>query len=143
MKIFNLKYKKLTLAATTIAFSMLLSAFISHQEQEKAAAKFTNLKVLPKNTSPDELKNVMREFNVSLGVKCGYCHAASKEDPKKMDFASDENKNKDAARAMMKMTAKINKKYFHHSTKQGDIKSITCKTCHNGKQEPEMKIAAL
>lgn len=143
MKILNFKYRKITFVTTAIAIAMSLSAFVPNQEKPKQEEKFSNLKVLPKNTTPDQLKDVMREFNASLGVKCGFCHAPSKEDPKKMDFASDENKHKDAARAMMKMTAKINKKYFHKGAKEGEIKSISCKTCHNGKAEPETKIAAL
>lgn len=142
MKKFNFKYRKLSLVTAVIATAMTLSAFIPSQEKPKEE-KFTNLKVLPKNITPDELKAVMREFNSSLGVKCGFCHAPSKDDPKKMEFASDENKHKSIARDMMKMTAKINKKYFHRTNKEGEIKSISCKTCHNGKENPEMKIASL
>jgi hypothetical protein len=121
---------------------MTLSAFIPNQEkpQEK---KFTNLKVLPKNTTPDQLKEVMHDFNAALGVKCGFCHTPSKEDPKKLDFASDENKHKNIAREMIKMTTKINKKYFHRANKEGEIKAISCKTCHNGQKHPGMKMASL
>jgi hypothetical protein len=142
MKKFNFKYGKLSLVTAMITTAMTLSAFIPSQEKPKEE-KFTNLKVLPKNITPDELKVVMREFNSSLGVKCGFCHTPSKDDPKKMEFASDENKHKSIARDMMKMTAKINKKYFHRVNKEGDIKAISCKTCHNGKENPEMKIASL
>ncbi|MCW2260635.1 MULTISPECIES: c-type cytochrome [Sphingobacterium] len=142
MKKFNFKYRKISLVTAVIATAMTLSAFIPNQEKPKEE-KFTNLKVLPKNITPDELKLVMREFNSSLGVKCGFCHTPSKDDPKKMEFASDENKHKSIARDMMKMTAKINKKYFHRANKEGEIKAISCKTCHNGKENPEMKIASL
>lgn len=142
MKMFAIKYRKLSIVTAVIATVMTMSAFIPHQEKQKEE-KFTNLKVLPKNTTPDELKVIMREFNASLGVKCGFCHATSQENPKELDFASDGNKHKNIARDMIKMTAKINKKYFHRTNKEGQIKAISCKTCHNGNEHPEMKIAGL
>lgn len=102
---------------------------LSFQDQPK----FKNLKVLSKNITSDELEIIMKEFKTALGVKCNFCHTQSKTDPSKLDFASDENKHKDIARGMMKMTARINKKYFKDD-KQGAIK---CFTCHNGEKEPK------
>ncbi|MBX3241808.1 MAG: c-type cytochrome [Chitinophagaceae bacterium] len=99
-----------------------------------------NLKVLPKNISHEDLERIMKEFNVSLGVKCNFCHAPSKTSPGKLDFQSDENSKKDVARSMLKLTSKINKKYFGHDVKKGGDEPITCITCHNGKQSPESKI---
>lgn len=98
-----------------------------------------NLKVLPKNIDHEELSKIMKEFNVSLGVKCNFCHAPSKTDPKKLDFASDEKNEKEIARSMMKMTSKINKKYFGKA-EEGKLPAITCITCHNGKAHPENKV---
>ncbi|HTE25452.1 c-type cytochrome [Flavitalea sp.] len=100
-----------------------------------AEPKFKNLKVLNKNITNDELEIVMKEFKTALGVKCGFCHAESKTDPKKLDFASDENKHKDIARGMMRMSMKINKKYFKEN--KDTIASITCFTCHRGDKEPK------
>ncbi|RZK29591.1 MAG: c-type cytochrome, partial [Hymenobacter sp.] len=60
----------------------------------------------------DEMQLIMKGFKTALGVKCGFCHAQSKADPSKMDFASDENKHKDVARDMLRMTTRINKKFF-------------------------------
>lgn len=95
--------------------------------------KFKNLKVLDKNISKDELEIVMKQFKTALGVKCNFCHAESKTDPSKLDFASDDNKHKNVARGMMRMTKRINKKFFKDD-KEG---SITCFTCHNGHEEPK------
>ena len=95
--------------------------------------KYKNLKVLSKNTTADEMEIIMKQYKTALGVKCNFCHAASKTDPKKMDFASDENKHKDVARDMMRMTARINKKFFKE-TKGG---AISCYTCHQGAEEPK------
>jgi hypothetical protein len=95
--------------------------------------KFKNLKVLDKNISRDELTIVMKQFKTALGVKCNFCHAQSTTDPSKLDFASDENKHKNIARGMMKMTKRINKKFFKDDPKG----AVTCYTCHNGSEEPK------
>lgn len=133
--------KKIGAIASVFAIVIALSAFNFQREKPQEGPRPTNLKVLPKNISHDELIATMKEFNVALGVKCGFCHAPSKEDPKKMDFASDENQKKEIGRAMIKMTLKINKKYFNRSWDSSPAKAISCKTCHGGKEEPEMVIA--
>jgi len=117
-----------------LAMVVTLSAFMSRQEP---VHKYTNLKVLPKNISKDDLDKVMDGFKTGLGVKCNFCHVPRKDDPKKLDFASDEKNHKLIAREMMKMTAKINKKYFKHKDKEGKMTNITCFSCHNGKEEPQ------
>lgn len=101
-----------------------------------------NLKVLPKNIDHEELVKIMKGFNVSLGVKCNFCHAQSKTDEKKLDFSSDEKSEKGIARSMMKMTNKINKKYFSYNpdVKDGKVVAVSCITCHNGKEHPEHEI---
>ncbi|TKC06400.1 c-type cytochrome [Pedobacter frigoris] len=130
-----MQYKKtLTLSCLMITVGML-SAFMPKQQEQKAK----NLKVLPKNISHQDLEKLMRGFNSALGVRCNFCHSPQKDDPKKMDFASDEKKEKEIARDMMRMTAKINKKYFHdEKTKEGKaLLAVSCVTCHNGKSEPK------
>ena len=100
-----------------------------------------NLKVLPKDIDHEELIKIMKGFNVSLGVKCNFCHAQSKTEQRKLDFASDEKETKQVARSMMKMTAKINKKYFNfNKEEEGKSFAVTCKTCHNGKEHPDSRI---
>lgn len=101
---------------------------------DKQEQKAKNLKVLPKDISHEELENVMRGFKNALGVKCGFCHDPRKDDPKKLDFAGDENKHKAIARDMMRMTARINKKYFKESG--NEALKVTCYTCHHGNKEP-------
>lgn len=104
------------------------------QEQEW---KGTNLKVLPKDITKPEIEEVMKGFKAALGVECGFCHAKNADDPSKLDFASDANHHKEKARYMMRMTQRINKKYFkHRSEKTGELKQITCETCHNGSEHP-------
>lgn len=98
---------------------------------------YKNLKVLPKNTTKAQMDTIMRHFTASLGVKCNFCHVFNTEQ-KAMDFASDANKHKDVARNMMRMTKKINKKYFEFTSYDGlaNTLEVTCHTCHNGKAEP-------
>jgi hypothetical protein len=80
-----------------------------------------NLKVLKPDTN---LREVMTEYRVSLGVQCTGCHV-------KGDFASDENKHKDIARKMIVMTEEINAKF-----PDGKI-HVTCFTCHRGEEHPQ------
>ena len=96
-----------------------------------------NLKVLPKNTTKQQLDSVMKHFTVALGVKCNFCHVYNQEQ-KSMDFASDGNNHKDVARYMMKMTNKINEKYFEVKKAErmdADLE-VSCYTCHSGKAHP-------
>jgi hypothetical protein len=95
---------------------------------------YKNLKVLSKKITKDELQIVMKQFKTALGVKCSFCHAPSKTDSTKLDFASDENEHKDIARGMLRMTRRINKKYFKDDKEGG---RISCFTCHNGSKEPQ------
>ena len=104
-----------------------------------AEHKYKNLKILPKDISEADLKKVMDEFKDALGVKCSFCHAPSKDSTQRWpDFASDDKPEKGIARQMMKMTAKINKKYFSYSkNEQGAfIPTVECMTCHRGKEHP-------
>ena len=101
---------------------------------------FKNLKVLPKDTDHDKLIKIMREFNDALGVKCNFCHAPSKDTANHHpDFVSDDKPEKNIAREMMKMTVKINKKFFE--AKQAAIgdstMAVSCGTCHHGAPHPE------
>ncbi len=129
-----MNYKKTIVLSLLACLTISLSAFMPKAEP---APKAKNLKVLPKNISKEELDKVMDDFKLALGVRCSHCHAPMKDNPRKMDFASDEKPEKEIARDMMRMTAKINKKYFHKALAEGKtITQIACVTCHNGKTEP-------
>lgn len=128
-----MKLSKLLILSSISAMIIALSAFNQPTIKEETPRP-SNLKVLPKNISSEELTKVMQGFNAALGVKCNHCHAAKANGEKGLDFVSDANGNKDVARAMMKMTLKINKKYFNEKH-EGYIKNINCATCHNGNAE--------
>lgn len=115
-------------------FATMVFASLAFTKDEP---QYKNLKVLPKNITKQQMDSVMHQFTGSLGVKCNYCHQYN-ADTKKLDFASDANKKKLVARSMMKMTAKINKKYFDVAGRQSlDSKLLVgCYTCHHGQEEP-------
>ena len=104
------------------------------------APKYKNLKILPKNISKEDLDKVMDHFKAALGVKCSFCHAPSKDTAQKWpDFASDDKPEKLIARKMMKMTSKINKKFFSdNKNEQGvAVPAVECMTCHRGSPHPD------
>jgi photosynthetic reaction center cytochrome c subunit/tetratricopeptide repeat protein len=99
--------------------------------------KFTNLKVLPKDISKQDLVSTMRGFAGGLGVRCNYCHAGgTANDLKGMDFASDEKKAKKTARVMMTMVNEINGKLIRKAEIENPA-PVRCVTCHHGVTRPE------
>ena len=128
---------------TTVLFMLVILVLAGIAASKPPKPTFKNLKVLPKNISHDDLDKVMDEWKAALGVRCNFCHSPRKDDPKKMDFASDDKPEKEMARDMYRMTARINKKYFHY--KQGDTTAVApvgCMTCHHGKEHPESSAPA-
>lgn len=87
-----------------------------------------NLQVLPKSTTKDQLKVIMKTQAKALGVECDFCHDVP-------DMASDKLPKKQAARQMMKMTAELNQKWL--DGKNGPKGQVTCNTCHRGAEKPE------
>lgn len=124
-----------------VPLSLLLAATLCSLSLPQQEERAKNLKVLPKNISHEDLEKEMRGYNKALGVKCDFCHARQTDNPKKLDFASDEKEEKETARDMLKMTMRINKKYFKSGKdEQGvQVMTVTCYTCHNGQKEPASK----
>ena len=132
---------KKTITIISLVVLLLISAVgISGPKEEH---EYTNLKVLPKDISEEQLSMVMDAFKVSLGVKCSFCHAlaADSSQGKHLDFASDAKEEKSRAREMMQMTHYLNATYFNeaHSTQPDTIHEVMCYTCHRGKPEPDFK----
>jgi hypothetical protein len=100
----------------------------------------TNLKVLPKNLTGQQVRDIMEIWAASLGTHCSHCHA---EDPKnvgpngrpRLNFADDTKPEKAAARLMYTMTEDINVKYV--SKIPNSDMPITCGTCHRGRLSPQ------
>jgi hypothetical protein len=116
--------------------------------QGGAAAAPTNLKVLPKTWSRQQVGALMNTFNESLGVQCAHCHAedptapppAAGQNPR-LDYALDTKKEKDIAREMIKAVMATN-----DGTKAlGDAavtEKVSCWTCHRGEKAPAKAPAA-
>lgn len=106
--------------------------------------KFTNLKVLPKDISKQELISVMRGFSHDLGVRCAHCHTATNpHDLSTFNWASDQKPEKDVARAMMALAGDANKSLDKVFGKDHPHLQVTCFTCHHGNSRPETLAQAL
>jgi len=87
-----------------------------------AAEKFKNVKTL-KALPASAFLDTMRNFTMSLGVECEFCHVEH-------DFASDDKKEKKTARKMIAMTDTANTQTFEGRTE------VRCYTCHRGAKKP-------
>lgn len=103
--------------------------------------KFTNLKILPKTISKEDLLKVMRSFSEALGTRCDFCHAENKSKANSLDFASDDKTAKAVARIMLNMTNDINNqdlsKLKDFEQFKDDIVQVKCVTCHHGVTVPQ------
>jgi len=105
----------------------------------------TNLQVLPKDLTGNQVRDIMETWAGSLGVHCDECHAI---DPKnvgpngrpRLNFADDSKDDKKIARIMYQMTERINADYVSKATemdKDAMGMKVTCGTCHRGHEMPE------
>jgi len=104
----------------------------------------TNLKVLPKNLTGAQVREIMHLWEDQLGAECGTCHV---RDPKnlgpngrpKFDYADDSKPEKAVARVMYTMVDDINVNYIGKIENSG--MPVTCGTCHRGRVSPEPFVA--
>ena len=99
----------------------------------------TNLKVLPKDSTGQQIHKIMEQWATALGTHCDSCHAEDRGNLRpnggpELDFASDSKGMKAAARMMYTMTEKINIDYLSKIDSSGA--PITCGTCHRGHLGP-------
>lgn len=119
---------------TGIVLFVVSGIAATHLMQDKPR----NLKVLPQDISAEKLDSIMHSYNKALGVDCAFCHAADKNFPSIINYASDEKQLKEDARKMMRMTIQLNKDYFYFDSTQRPeyLKVVTCITCHRGDPMP-------
>ncbi len=104
----------------------------------------TNLKVLPKDLTAEQVHDIMHKWEAALGTNCSHCHAA---DPNKigpdgrprLNFADDSKPEKATARLMYGMVENINTNYIGKIDNSG--MPVTCGTCHRGHTDPEPFVA--
>jgi hypothetical protein len=102
--------------------------------------KLTNLTVLPKTTTPDQVMAIMREWNDALNVDCIFCHKGKLKAPlSTFDFADDSKEHKETTRSMLRMTNDINTKYPEGMGDDSTLEmpKVTCATCHRRARHPE------
>lgn len=107
-----------------------------HHHDEPAP---TNLKVLPKNLTGEQVHEMMHGWAAALGTECSTCHAA---DPKnigpngkpRLNYADDSKPEKATARLMYRMVGDINGNYVEKVENSGV--GVTCGTCHRGHLDP-------
>ena len=103
----------------------------------------TNLQVLPKEFTRQQVVQVMQQFTMGLGVMCNYCHVEMAGAPPNangqipLDAASDDKEAKKTARVMMKMVGDINNTFGSQLGKAAaDVVKVQCITCHRGASVP-------
>ena len=100
----------------------------------------TNLKVLPKDLSGAQVREIMHQWEDELGAECATCHV---RDPKNLgpngrpqfNYADDSKPEKATARVMYTMVEDINVNYI--AKIEGSGLPVSCGTCHRGKIAPE------
>jgi photosynthetic reaction center cytochrome c subunit len=109
--------------AALIAIGLIASAPRVARAQAKTAGEvFKNVTQL-KDIPADQLMPSMQLIAIDLGVECSFCHVQGK-------MEADDKGTKKTARAMMAMTAEINKTHF------GGRQQMTCYSCHRGAEHP-------
>lgn len=111
-------------AALTLGVALLTGAEEKPDAPKSPTAgeTYKNIKVL-KDLPADQLPGYMQKIGQSLGVGCDFCHVMA-------DFSSDEKPTKNAARAMLVMTQKLN------ATEPAVDKKVTCYMCHHARAMP-------
>lgn len=100
----------------------------------------TNLQVLPKDLTGEQVHRIMHSWASALGTRCDTCHAPDPNAPvgagghPRLDYALDTKPEKNTARLMVKMVEDINGNYIGKIDNAG-IK-VSCGTCHRGHLSP-------
>jgi hypothetical protein len=103
-----------------------------------------NLKVLPKDTHAEQLRETMGMFVRGLGVRCTFCHVGKEGEPlSSYEFPSDEKANKNRAREMLRMVHSINERLQTIDFGEGERVTVTCATCHRGRPRPTTMVEEL
>jgi hypothetical protein len=89
-----------------------------------AGEAYKNIKVL-KDMPASQLMPVMHLMRSALGTRCDFCHVAEGN-----QYELDTKKEKETARAMIRMVFAINKENFEGQAR------VTCNTCHRGQEHP-------
>jgi len=96
-----------------------------------------NVQVIPKTTRPVQVWGMMRNIAGGLGVSCTFCHVGTDTTPlERIDFASDQKRNKLVARQMMRLVQEVNHRLDTIPARPAPTVVVTCETCHRGVNRP-------
>jgi cytochrome c553 len=109
-----------------------------HHEHEMPEP--SNLKVLPRNTTGEQIHEIMHKWSAELGTGCKTCHVVDAKNvgpdgKPRLNYADDSKEEKRTARVMFKMVEDINANYVAKIDSSGA--PVTCGTCHRGHLGPE------
>lgn len=139
------------LLPVAVLAAALFLAFVATAQQPVAPSPSrrphpapTNLQVLPKTLTGEQVHDIMEKWEAELGTECSTCHTA---DPKnlapngkpRLNFADDSKPEKATARLMFRMVEAINTQYVSKVDNSGD--PVTCGTCHRGHLGPQPFVA--
>lgn len=96
-----------------------------------------NVRIIPKGTPVVQVWGQMRTIAFGLGVECTFCHVGPEGTPlARIDFVSDEKRNKLVAREMMRMVQEVNRRIDSIPARPSPAVAVTCATCHRGVSRP-------
>jgi Photosynthetic reaction centre cytochrome C subunit len=123
----------------TIGLAGALALAAATGVRAQVPQKYTNLQILPKDTSPEQLVAMMKSFAQGLGVRCEHCHVGEGNDLSKFDFAADTKPAKATARKMIRIASTLNAEVATIVPPAADAPTalrVTCFTCHRGEKKP-------
>jgi hypothetical protein len=118
---------------------------LPQEPEQRAYPAPTNLRVLPKAMTGQQVNDLMEQWGVELGVRCSACHGEEQDNvipggPRRPTFADDSQPMKGIARLMYTMTEQINRDFI--AKVEGSGLPVTCGTCHRGHVGPEPALVA-
>ena len=122
-------FRRMISASCGLALATTLVAAAPQQAPAPAppAQQFKNVQVM-KDIPFNQMNPSMHLIAAQLGVGCKYCHVWEQ-------WERDDKPEKHVARAMMAMTAALNRNSF------GGKQMVTCYTCHQGSPKPATVVA--
>jgi hypothetical protein len=107
---------------------------IKGREQEPAGTVFKNIQTMKGRPAGQLLAVMQMGYARSLGVDCTHCHVPEK-------WESDEKPQKQIARDMSAMVAKINGESLKGiKNLKSETPTINCTTCHRGQVKPALNL---
>lgn len=100
---------------------------------------YTNLTVLPRDITNQQLIPLMQGFEAALGVTCEHCHVFFGQGNAMNNMASDDKQAKKTARLMLLAARDFNAKLTPADLgkQAANITPVMCGTCHRGKAIPD------